>query len=131
MAKQSDQKLAPETVHEFVRLMGQVMAFYEEISVLSKKSPDGAMNKFKLKFINAVLTKATALLGDKYRPFAEFEMFSEDEMPTTSDVGVMLSQYLNSMGQFKKSHTYYDSMDHEHLWRTTSSNAMRVDHEEL
>ena len=47
------------------------------------------MNKFKLRFVNDSLKKATALLGTAYRPFAEFEVFAEDEMPTTSDVGMM------------------------------------------
>ncbi|MEH2124811.1 hypothetical protein [Nostoc sp.] len=35
-------------VDEFEKLSGQLQGIYEEISVLSKKSPNNAVNKFKL-----------------------------------------------------------------------------------
>lgn len=126
MAKRKGNKLESATVHEFVRLHGQLKSFYDEISLLSKKSPDGAMNKFKLRFINETLKKTTALLGDEYRPFPEFEVFSDDEMPTTSDVGMMLSQYLNSMGRFKNDHIYKGS-DFKWYWRIAGDENIRSD----
>lgn len=106
--EQEKLKLEPATIQEFDTIRGQLQTFHNEISILSKKTPDGPLNKFKLGFINEVLKKATAILGDPYRPFAGFETFSEAEMPTTSDVGLILSQYLNSMGRFKADHTYKD-----------------------
>jgi hypothetical protein len=33
-------------------------------------------------------------LSDKYRPFDDFEMFDEDDVPQNSDVVFILSQYL-------------------------------------
>ena len=57
-------------------------------------------------------------------------VFSEDEIPTTSDVGVMLSQYLNSMRRFQKSHTFYNSVKGAHLWRTSDGEVIRVAREE-
>ncbi len=39
-------------VDKFEKLVGQVQGLYEEMSILSKKSPNDAVNKFKLKFIN-------------------------------------------------------------------------------
>lgn len=127
--KDEKPRLTPDAVHEYERLTSQLKAFYDEISLLSKKSPDGAMNKFKLKFINDVLKKATELLGE-HRPFAEFEVFDEADVPTTSDVGVMLSQYLNGMDRFQKGHTYQSSMNYKWYWRLAGDKSMRVDGQE-
>ena len=35
----------------FEKLSGQLISVYEEISLLSKKNPNDAINKFKLKFL--------------------------------------------------------------------------------
>jgi hypothetical protein len=35
------------------------------------------------------------LLGTKYKPFADFDLFDENEIPTNSDVAMMLTQYLS------------------------------------
>jgi hypothetical protein len=120
-------RLERATIDEFEILRGQLQCFYDEISTLSKKAPDGKMNKFKLKFINDVLKKATALLGAKYRPFADFEVFVDDDLPSTSDVVVVLSQYLNSMSRFKSEHTYKDQSDYKWYWMTDGSDRIRAD----
>ncbi len=78
----------------FEKLVGQVQSVYEELSVLSKKSPNDAVNKFKLNFVNALLSKSNSLLGDDYRPFNEFAEFNLDDVPQNSDVVFILSQYL-------------------------------------
>ena len=56
----------------FEKLVGQIQSIYEELSVLSKKSPNDAVNKFKLTFVNTMLAESNQLLGDKYRPLADF-----------------------------------------------------------
>ena len=40
----------------------QIKDMYNELSILSKKSPDGAINKFKLKFINQLIEEANQIL---------------------------------------------------------------------
>ncbi|MDZ8085776.1 MAG: hypothetical protein RMY16_09310 [Nostoc sp. DedQUE12b] len=81
-------------VDEFEKLSGQLQGIYEEISVLSKKSPNDAINKFKLNFINQLLNSSNEFLEDKYRPFKEFSEFDTDDVPQNSDVVFILSQYL-------------------------------------
>ena len=88
-------------VNRFEKLAGQVLGLYEEMSILSKKSPNDAVNKFKLKFINSQLSESNALLAERHRPFADFEVFSEDEVPQNSDVVFILSQYLQCMEKFR------------------------------
>lgn len=106
-------------VEEFEKTETQLKGFYDEISLLSKKKPDDPVNKFKLKLINQVLGSANSLLGEVYRPFPDFQLFEEENLPTTSDVVVMLSQYLASMDRFRRDHTYYDDVQLSLIWATT------------
>jgi hypothetical protein len=71
------------------------------MSILSKKSPNDAVNKFKLKFINQQLNESNTLLAARYRPFDDFAVFSEDEVPQNSDVVFILSQYLQCMEKLR------------------------------
>ncbi|MEH1934689.1 MAG: hypothetical protein V7L14_13410 [Nostoc sp.] len=81
-------------VDEFEKLSGQLQGIYEEISVLSKKSPNDAVNKFKLNFINQLLNGSNGFLEENYRPFKGFSEFDTDDVPQNSDVVFILSQYL-------------------------------------
>ena len=52
----------------------QINGMYNEIGLLSKKKPDSPVNKFKLGFINEVITKVNKLLGAEYVPFDDFSI---------------------------------------------------------
>lgn len=82
------------SVDIFEKVSGQLLSIYEEISLLSKKSPNDAVNKFKLNFVNKLLSQSNEYLTDKYKPFEDFEAFDEDDIPQNSDVVFILSQYL-------------------------------------
>lgn len=85
----------------FEKLNAQLEGLHEEISSLSKKSPNDAVNKFKLKFINQILGEANSFLSKQYRPIDNFESFSEDDMPSNSDITLVLLQYLNCMEKLR------------------------------
>jgi len=78
----------------FEKLSGQLLSVYEELSLLSKKNPNDAVNKFKLKFVNKLINDSNDYLGDKYRPFDDFDNFDEDDVPQNSDIVFILSQYI-------------------------------------
>ncbi|HCD2062572.1 TPA: hypothetical protein ACXI3L_003263 [Serratia marcescens] len=82
------------SVDTFEKLSGQLLSIYEEISLLSKKNPNDAVNKFKLKFVNVLLLQSNDYLGKMYKPFDDFISFDEDDIPQNSDVVFILSQYL-------------------------------------
>ena len=86
------------TVRRFEKSETQLDSLYEEIGGLSKKKPDEPVNKFKLKFVNQVLNDANEILGQSYRPFADFKYFNEEDLPTSSDVVMMLSRILEEHG---------------------------------
>lgn len=103
-----------EQVKIFLKLQPQLKSTYEEISLLSKKKPTDAINKFKLKFINSILTRANSILGRKYQPFpGEFDLFKEDEMPSNSDVVLILSHYLTSLEKLRCDNIKYS----EYKWK--------------
>jgi hypothetical protein len=86
------------------KLMAQLESTHHEMSSLSKKSPNGAVNVFKIKLINATLTQYNELLGRAYKPFADFESFSIDDVPSNSDVSFVVAQYLEFAEKFRADH---------------------------
>jgi len=90
-----------EDVDKFEKLSGQLLSIYEEVSLLSKKSPNDAVNKFKLKFVNRLIIDSNEFLLEKYRPFDDFISFDEDDVPQNSDVVFILSQYLQCFEKFR------------------------------
>ena len=100
-------QLEPEVIREFEQLEVQLKTFYDELSISSKKTPDGPLNKFKLKFVNDTLKKVNAILADTHRPFSDFELFSDADLPSSSDAVLMLSHYLKSMDRFQNDHSHW------------------------
>lgn len=94
-------KMKRKAIDEFETLQGQLHSFFGEMNTLSKKSPNDAINKFKLGLVNSVLKKANAFLGAARRPFTEFDVFDEDQMPSTSDVLIVVSQYLTAFEKLR------------------------------
>jgi hypothetical protein len=88
-------------VDTFEKLFGQLQGVYDELSILSKKSPTDAVNTFKLKFVNQLLKDANDHLGESYRPFKEFTEFDSDDVPQNSDVVFILAQYLQCLDKFR------------------------------
>lgn len=88
-------------VDTFEKLSGQLLGIYEEISLLSKKNPNDAVNKFKLKFVNVLLSQSNNYLGKMFKPFDDFISFDEDEIPQNSDVVFILSQYLQCLEKLR------------------------------
>lgn len=91
-------KLEPEV---FEKIDGQLKSLHEEISILSKKSPDGKINAFKIQHINAIIAQANALLQKDFIPLPGFTQFDSEMLPSNSDIVFVLSQYINCMEQLR------------------------------
>jgi hypothetical protein len=88
-------------VEALEKLIGQLQGLHSEISLLAKKSPSDAVNAFKLKLINNVISAANEVLGPKYLPFGDFESFDADDVPSTSDVALVLAQYMEEAERYR------------------------------
>jgi hypothetical protein len=93
--------MTKEEVDKFEKTHSQFEGLCKEIGILSKKSPNDAVNKFKLKFINQILVEANNILTNKYLPLEGFDVFKEDELPTNSDVTFIFEQYLNCLEKLR------------------------------
>ena len=83
------------------KLTGQLEGIHAELSALAKRSPNDAVNSFKLKIVNAVLLQCNEMLGEGYRPIGEFKEFNPDDVPSNSDVTFVASQYLQALEKFR------------------------------
>jgi hypothetical protein len=88
-------------VDVFEKLKAQLDSLHQEMSILAKKSPNDAVNAFKIRLVNACLMQCNELFGNRYRPFQDFGVFSTDELPSNSDVTLILSQYIECAEKFR------------------------------
>jgi hypothetical protein len=115
-----------EEVDRFEKTIVQLEAIHSEVSILSKKSPNDGLNIFKLGLVNSVLQEANKLLGATYKPFSDFSAFEQDALPSNSDVGFIISQYINCMEKLRSDNIFYKDLrwqwrvdDGETIIRTT------------
>ncbi len=99
------------------RLIGQLQGLHNEVTQLSKKSPNDAVNAFKLKLINRVISDGNSILGDRYMPFDDFEQFDADDLPSNSDVTVVLSQYMEQAERFRSDNVVFHQDSFRHVYR--------------
>ena len=95
-------------VDELEKLTGQLSSLHSELSALAKKSPNNAVNTFKLKFVIITIANCNKFLGDKYKPFDDFEQFDTDEVPSNSDLTFIISQYIQAMEKYRSDNIYLD-----------------------
>lgn len=106
-----------EDVERLEKLIGQLQGLYTEIGTLAKKSPSDAVNSFKLKLINRVLMMGNEVLGDKFKPFDEFDQFDSDDAPSTSDVTMVVAQYLEEVERFRSANVTHSETSGNYGWR--------------
>ena len=86
---------------------------YTEFKEFSKKKPDGAVNKAKIKIVNRLLEKCKEVLRDEMS--SEYlDLLDEDDVPQNGDVVLMLSQYVAAMEQFHA--VYFGWNGYEQCW---------------
>jgi hypothetical protein len=104
-------------VDTFETLNAQLKALYDEMQTLVKKSPNDGINKFKLHLINAVLRDVNSFLSESRKPIADFSEFNENDLPSNSDVLIVLSQYLSCLEKIRADNIVPDTYnDGEWYW---------------
>lgn len=100
--------LKKNQVDELETLIGQLRGLHTELTLLTKKSASDAVNAFKLKFVNATLTRSNAFLGKQYRPFTDFIIFDLDDVPSNSDVTFVIAQYQEAFEKLRSDNVYQE-----------------------
>ena len=96
-----------KNIEDYSLLKDMLYAQRQEFGLLSKKKSDGQLNKMKIKMVNRVLEPLNELL--KNEPSHKFlDILSEDDMPTNSDVVLIISQYEKALLNFKNKYFLID-----------------------
>lgn len=91
-------------------LMPLLAAMYLEFKELSKKKPDAAVSKSKIKIANRLLEKVRSVLSDE-ESIDFLDLLDEDDIPQASDVALILSQYVAAMKAFHGDHWGWNGSD--------------------
>ena len=90
-------------------------SMYAEFKELSKKKPEAPISKSKIKIVNRLLEKIGGILADE-ESIEFLDLIDEDDIPQTSDVTLMLSQYVVAMSGFKKRYYGYNEYTTKYSW---------------
>ena len=97
---------------QFDLLSGMLTRLAAEIETLSKKQPDGLVNRFKVEQINRVLRPLREIMKNEPSSVfldlvAEIEANTDKSRNSYSDVAVILSQFREACGEYRAKH--YDT----------------------
>ena len=107
--KPRDEVTTLDRANNYEILEPLLKAMYLEFQELSRKKPDGVLNKNKIQVVNRLLKDVLKILDDEPSR-AYLDLVNEDEIPQYSDIALLLSQYRAAMGQF---HDRYYRFDRE------------------
>lgn len=96
----------PTTVDitKFEMLDELTSSIYIEMKEFSKKKPDDALNPFKVKNVNRVLTQIKDFMVDQ--PTVAFlDLLDDETLPTNSDAILIIGQFKAAMDNYRKKYT--------------------------
>jgi hypothetical protein len=96
--------LKKSDVDLFEKVSDQLKSLRDDFAVLSKSKPDAPLNPLKVSFVNEKLAEANSFLTGEHKPFKTFEQFDPDQLPSNSDVQIVLSQYLSCLEGWRSAH---------------------------
>lgn len=109
-----------EEIDIYEELRPKIASVRDTIKALSSKKPDEALNLFKIRRINILISQANSLLED-LKPYNDFDTFSEDDLPSNSDVLLIIELYLEAFHRYRINNTTQGSWDIEREWKMTKS----------
>lgn len=129
----SDVVVNKDWIDKIEKLIGRIDAMHFELAELAKKKPNDGVNKFKLGFLNGLLSDCNSFLGKKALPLAGFQEFAEDDLPTNSDVTFVLTQYQAAIEKVRSDNIhvefgslwFYDLSDNEDPIQTSAPKKLR------
>lgn len=107
-----------KNVSAYQALMPLLKAMFGEFKELSKKKPDGVLNKRKIMLVNRLLKDVLVILENELsRPY--LDLLDEDDVPQNSDVLLMLSQFEAAMNAYRNRYYFADPDDeYNPVWHT-------------
>ncbi len=97
------------------KIRNQIDALYKELHPYALKKPHDPVNKFKIGLVNGVLNTINGLIGDENLPITGFRQFDDNNMPSMSDVSLVLDQYIHALEIFRSRNIELDGED-DYTW---------------
>ncbi len=94
-------------------LMPLLRAMFRDFQDLSKKKPDGVLNKQKMLAVNRLMTDVISIVGDESNR-VYIDVLDEDDVPQYTDVVILLGQTVAVMETFHDK--YYGRPEHGYGW---------------
>lgn len=107
---------AEKLIMEYELLKGMLHSQKKEFDLLSKKKADEQLNPMKIKIVNRVLEPLKKLFEHE-ESHRFLDALNEDEMPTNSDVVLIISQYETAIKEFKSRYYLKDKYQYPHTFR--------------
>ena len=108
MTEQTDWLPTGKNIEEYKLHIDLLHSQRKEFDLLSKKKADGQLNPMKIKMVNRVLEPLRELFSHE-ESHTFLDIIDEDDIPTYSDVVLVISQYETAIKKFK---TRYYLKDH-------------------
>jgi hypothetical protein len=90
----------------------------KEYNKLSQKKADGQLNLLKISVVNRVLEPLKELMSHE-QTHGYLDTLSKDNMPTYSDVVLVISQYLTAFDEFNNRYYRKDKYTDRRRWMTS------------
>jgi len=89
-----------KNIEDYELLKDMLYSQKKEFDLLSKKKADGQLNPMKIKIANRVLEPLKELFKNE-ESYKFLDTLDKDEMPTNSDVVLMICQYETAIHEFR------------------------------
>lgn len=106
--------ISQKDVNQYELLNPLIHGIYNEFQDLSKKKPEAALNTYKVKVVNRVLEPIKELLANE-EVIHFLDILDIDDLPTNSDVILILNQYLKALKMFYNKY-YENSPEGRYTW---------------
>lgn len=100
MTEENSSLPTEKNLEDYTLLKDMLHSQRKEFDLLSKKKADGQLNSMKIKMANRVLEPLKELFSQE-ESYTFLDTLNEDEMPTYSDVVLIISQFETAITEFK------------------------------
>ena len=120
-----------KNIEDYALLKMMLDAQKNEFSILSKKNSNEVINKMKIKMINRVLSPLKEILKNE-ESVVFLDVLNEEDLPTNSDVVLIISHYEKALISFKDSYFLLDRENQDKYgrpmprWNTTENPIKKI-----
>ena len=107
--------ITQQNVNQYELLTPLLESAYWEMQELSKKKQESPLNSYKVKALNRILVPLKELLINE-DVYSFLDILETDDLPTNSDVVLILSQYKKAMDMYYKRYYVIDKDTRSYKW---------------